>query len=101
MAETQRAIAFSSRLRDAATALEIAYRRAKRLSEEWYALGMGSDIPFDTNLFEDGWASMPMTHMDVYGVVNRADELVADYEANNHAKLNTILKASHPPGDWR
>lgn len=98
---TAKATAFASRARSVATRLEIAYRAAKRLSEEWYALNMGTDIPFDTNPLGDGNETMPLTHMDVYGIINRCDELIADYEAGNHAKLNTIMVASEAPGDWR
>lgn len=98
---TQKAIAFASRARSAATRLEVAYRAAKRLSEEWYALLMGNDIPFDSDPLGDGNGTLPLTNMDVYGIINRCDELVADYEADNKAKLNTVLKASEAPGDWR
>lgn len=98
---TQKAIAFSARARAAATTLEIAYRLAVRVSQEWYALNMGADIPFDTNALEDGNGARPLTHMDVYGVINRLDELIADYEANNNAKLNTVIIASDIPADWR
>lgn len=98
---TPKAAAFASRARATATRMEIAYRDAKRLSEEWYALGMSADIPFDSEALSDGNATQPITNMDVYGIVNRTDELIADYEANNKAKLNTVLKMANPPGDWR
>lgn len=98
---TPKATAFASRARTTATRMEIAYRDAKRLSEEWYANNHAAGIPFDSEPLEDGNATQPVTNMDVYGVINRADELIADYEANNKAKLNTILKMANPPGDWR
>ena len=47
---TQRAQGFASRAQDAATALEIAYRRAERLTQEWFATGMTADIPNDGTL---------------------------------------------------
>jgi len=50
---------------------------------------------------DDGNATLPITNMDVYGMINRADELIADMEAGNNAKLNTVLKLANPPGDWR
>ena len=101
MAETLKAIAFSARVRAAATTLEIAYRLAKRVSQEWYALGIGFDIKFDTVPLNDGNAARPLTHNDVYGIINRCDEMVADYEANNNAKLNTVILGSDAPLDWR
>jgi hypothetical protein len=101
MATTIKAASFANRVRSTATRLEIAYRVAKRLSEEWYALSMSSDVPFDSNPLEDGNATMPITNMDVYGLINRCDDLIADYEAGNKAKLNTVLKVAEPPGDWR
>lgn len=101
MAETQKAIAFGARVRAAATTLEIAYRLAKRVSEEWYALGMANDIPFDVQPFADGNGTRPLTHNDVYGIITRCDELIADYEAGNHAKLNTLIIGSDAPLDWR
>lgn len=98
---TQKAIAFTARARAAATTLEVAYRVAVRLRQEWYALQMGNDIPFDGEPLGDGNETRPLTNMDVYGIINRCDELVADYEAGNLAKLNTVLKASDIPLDWR
>lgn len=101
MTETPKAIAFSSRVRSAATTLEIAYRLAKRVSEEWYALSMSTDIPFDVELFDDGHTSRPITHDNVYDIITRCNDLIADYEAIDKAKLNTIIKASDAPLDWR
>lgn len=98
---TPKAASFAHRARATATRLEIAYRDAVRLREEWFALGMSADIPFDTEPLDDGNASNPITNMDVYGVVNRCEELVLGYEADNDAKLNTVLKLANPPGDWR
>lgn len=98
---TAKAAAFASRARETATRMEIAYRDAKRLSEEWYANNHAADIPFDSEPLGDGNATQPVTNMDIYGIINRCDELIADYEANNKAKLNTILKVANPPGDWR
>jgi hypothetical protein len=98
---TQKAVAFAARVRAAATTLEIAYRLAKRVSQEWYALGVGFDVPFDNAPLEDGNGARPLTNMDVYGIMNRCDELIADYEAGNNAKLNTVIKGSDAPIDWR
>lgn len=98
---TVKAIAFSARVRAAATALEIAYRIAKRISQEWYALSMASDIPFDNEPLVDGDGARPLTNMGVYHIINRCDELVAAYEANNNAVLNTVIQASQAPADWR
>lgn len=101
MATTQKAIAFAARVRAAATTLEIAYRLATRVREEWYALNVGADIPFDTAPFEDGNQGRPLTNMAIYNVINRLDELCNDYDAGNKAKLNTVIVASDAPADWR
>jgi hypothetical protein len=98
---SNKAIAFAYKARSAAGALEVAYRVAKRLSEEWYACNVGADIPFDGATLGDGNETKPITNMDVYGIMNRCDELIADYEAGNKAKLNTVLKLADLPIDWR
>jgi len=98
---TQKAIAFTQRARATATRLEIAFRDAERLKEEWFALAMGTDVPFDDEPVEDGHAAKPITNMDLYGIVNRCEELTADYRGDNNAKLNTVLKLSEAPADWR
>ena len=98
---TPKAASFAHRARSTATRLEIAYRDAKRLSQDWYANNHAAGIPFDTEPLDDGNETMPITNMDIYGVINRADELIADMEAGNNAKLNTILQVANPPGDWR
>ena len=98
---TAKAVAFAFRARVVATTLEIGYRAAKRLSQDWYANLQATDIPFNSDPLDDGNATLPITNMDVYGVVNRCDEMIADYEAENNAKLNTLLKLSNPPADWR
>lgn len=101
MADSIKAIAFSARVRAVATTLEIAYRLAKRVREEWYALTMSKEIPFDELPLTDGNETRPLTNMGIYHIINRCDELVTDYEANNNAKLNTIIQASDIPLDWR
>jgi hypothetical protein len=101
MTTTPKAASFAHRARATATRLEIAYRDAKRLSQDWYANNHAAGIPFDTEPLDDGNATMPITNMDVYGMINRCDELIADFEAGNNAKLNTVLKLANPPGDWR
>jgi hypothetical protein len=98
---TPKASTFANRARAVATRLEIAYRDSIRLSQDWYANAHSEGIPFNTDPLDDGNLAMPITNMDVYGIINRCDELIADYEASNNAKLNTILKLSNPPGDWR
>jgi len=98
---TAKAASFAHRARATATRLEIAYRDAVRLREDWYANDYATDIPFDSEPMDDGNATLPIANMDVYGLLNRADELVADMEANNNAKLNTVLALANPPGDWR
>lgn len=99
---TPKAASFAHRARATATRLEIAYRDAVRLREDWYVNGYGNgDIPFDSEPLDDGNETLPITNMTIYGLLNRCDELVAEMEANNNAKLNTVLAIANPPGDWR
>jgi len=74
-------------LRAAARALHLAYRRAAFARQRWYA-GAGNEFDFG--------ADQPY-----FGAMNRLDELVADMEAGNNAKLNTVLAVSDLklPGD--
>ena len=101
MTTTPKAASFAHRARATATRLEIAYRDAKRLSQDWYANNHAAGIPFDGEPLDDGNETLPITNMAIYGVINRCDELITDMEANNNAKLNTILQVANPPGDWR
>ena len=98
---TAKAQSFAHRARAAATRLEIAYREAKRLSQDWYANDHATDIPNNAALLDDGNATLPITNADVYNLVTRCDELIADYEATSNAKLNTVLALANPPADWR
>ncbi len=96
---TDRAQSFAGRAMDAATALEIAYRRAQRTVDEWFAVNMAADIPNDGTPILEG--SQPLTGAQVTNVITRLSEMIADYDANGKAKLNTIIPASRAPSDWR
>lgn len=98
---TARAQSFALRARTTATRLEIAFRDAERLQQEWFALNMSADIPNDTTEILDTDSPQGMTGAQVTSIITRAGELVTDYTANSNAKLNTILQGSDAPSDWR
>lgn len=97
---TPRAIAFAQNTRTAATYAEFWYRYAKRLTQEWFASNMAADIPNDATMIDDD-GKKPLTGADITNIVTRASEIIADYEAGDNAKLNTVLKASQAPWDWQ
>lgn len=68
-----------------ARTLHLAYRRCQYLLARWYA-GMNTEFAGDE---------------DMGNLMNRVAEMVADYEANSSAKLNTVMKKSDLtlPGD--
>lgn len=93
------AVAFTNNMaRPLADALECAYRSAKRVVEDWNAQGMSGLIPNDAaaQIFDGAESDgRPIAHgADVVNVITRAMELIADYEANGLAKLNTVLAIS-------
>jgi hypothetical protein len=57
---TPKAASFAHRALATATRLEIAYRDAKRLSQDWYANNHAAGIPFDTEPLDDGNATLPI-----------------------------------------
>lgn len=67
-----------------ARTLHLAYRRAQFVLARWYA-GMNAEI----------------TDPALALLMSRAEEIIADYDANGHAKLNTVLAVSdlRLPGD--
>ncbi len=70
---------------------------ANQVLDEWYARNLGSVIPVDCGEIEDGAAvdGRPViTGNEVHLMMSRISEIVADYEASNNAKLNTILQVS-------
>ena len=71
-----------------ARTLHLAYRRAKFFLDRWWG-GMNAEYPNEG----DG---IPMNNL-----ASRVAELVADYQANSNAKLNTVMAMSNLslPGD--
>lgn len=89
------AVRFSNeKIRVAADKLSQAYYFAQQVSQEWTANSMGTLIPNTSDTIIDG-AAQDGRHVivgsDANNIINRCDELVADYEASGNAKLNTIL----------
>jgi hypothetical protein len=86
----------NERLRVAADKLAQAYAFAKLVAAEWNANNLGALFPLADNVV-DGSASdgrHPITGNDATLLMTRLNELVADYEANTNAKLNTILNVA-------
>jgi len=80
--------------RVAADKLAQAYYFAKQVSDEWVASSMGSKLTNTADGVRDGSAAdgrHPITGIDANNIIDRLNELTADYEANANAKLNTIL----------
>jgi len=76
---------FNSDAKATARTLHLAYRRANLVLDRWYA-GMNNEFSGDT--------AMGL-------LMSRCEEIVADYEANGNAKLNTVMAKSDLtlPGD--
>jgi len=91
-------IKFSNeKIRRAADQLAKCYYFAKSLVDEWYSTNMGSIITVDGGTIEDGSETdgrNVITGNDATNVVVRCTELIADFEANNKAKLNTVNKVA-------
>jgi hypothetical protein len=83
----------NEKARVAADKLAQAYYFGKEVLDEWYAQNLGTIIPVNGGIVEDGAAidgRSVITGNDVTNVINRISELVTDYEASGKAKLNTI-----------
>lgn len=85
----------NEKVRTAADKLAQLYYTAKSVSQEWTANNLGAIIAYDNmDLVVDGSAQdgrHPISGSDVNGLMNRLNEIVADMEASNSAKLNTVL----------
>jgi high-affinity K+ transport system ATPase subunit B len=84
----------NEKVRVAADKLAQAYYFAKQVQDEWYANNMGAIIPVDGGEVIDGAATdgrHVITGNDATNVIIRCGDLVTDMEANNSAKLNTVL----------
>ena len=89
-------------IRPLANALAQLYARAKRVGQAWTARQMGNVIAYDNaDAVVDGAETdgRPiMSGVAVNNIVNRANEFVAELEADGGAKLNTILAVAPKPG---
>ena len=86
----------NERVRIAANRLNSAYQFAKQVSAEWTANSdLATNIAYDNpDVVVDGSATdgrHPISGIEVNNLMTRLNELIADYEANSSAKLNTIL----------
>lgn len=90
----------NSEIRRAADRLAVAYYHAIQMRDIWIARGYGASVPNDASPVVDGAATdgrPAITGVDIHNMINRLGELIADYEANSNAKLNTILRVSPSP----
>jgi hypothetical protein len=71
-----------------ARSLHLAFRRCEYLLDRWWS-GMNTSFP-------NSGATIPMNNL-----MNRVAEMVADYEDDSNAKLNTVMAKSDLtlPGD--
>jgi len=84
----------NEKVRVAADKLAQAYHFAQQVTAEWTANNMASVLPNQADDVIDGSATdgrHPITGIDANNIINRLNELIADYEADSSAKLNTIL----------
>jgi len=96
-----RAVSFSNeKIRTAADKLAQAYYTAKAVMQEYYAENLGELYTPLGDTIEDGSLTdgrKRITANDALLLITRCSDLVADMEANNNAKLNTVLKVSVNP----
>lgn len=89
------AVAFSNNMaRKMADAMAQSYYSAKVIVNTWNGDSISAIIPNTSDLIVDGSAQdgrNPATGASVTNIITRAMEIVADYEANSNAKLNTVL----------
>jgi hypothetical protein len=98
------AVAFcNDKIRPVADKLAQAYYDAKIVVDDWTANSMGTLIPNSaSDIVVDGSATdgrHVISGADATTIVTRCMEFVADMEANNNAKLNTILSVAVNVGD--
>lgn len=102
---SKESISFSDqRIRIAADRMVQNYNILKSVVDEWTARSMSSLIPneidnmlhdaaYGTN-GEDGDGRPVVDGAMLHNIINRAQEIVADYELNDNAKLNTLLSVA-------
>ena len=95
----------NEQIRPAANIFARLYYDAKQVYQTWMALNLGEIIAYNnTDPVIDGSAidGRPViSGVDVSGLMNRLGEIISDLEANNNAKLNTVLKVATNPSDIR
>ena len=77
-----------------------AYYAAKVLVTRWNARGGATAIPNDATAVPDGAPAdgrPAIKDSDVNNMINRASEIITDYEATSNAKLNTVLAVAVNP----
>ena len=73
------------------------YWTAKKIVTEWNSLNLGALILNDGTLISDGAATdgrSQITGAMINNIINRANEVIADYEATSAAKLSTIQQVA-------
>jgi hypothetical protein len=75
--------------------MSASYWSAKKLLSNWNALAMSTKFPNDASPVMDGAQTdgrPVITGAMVNNIVNRAQEIITDYEATSSAKLNTVAQ---------
>lgn len=87
----------NEQVRIAADQLIQVYNNATAILAEWTAKGGTNLVPNTADMVIDGAATdgRPLvTGININNVINCLTEFVADYEADNFAKLNTLLQVA-------
>ena len=87
-------------IRIAADKIAHVYYFAKATVDEWVANNMGEKIPVSNDIIDDGSITdgrPVITGNDVTVMMYALQNLVADFEASDKSKLNSILKISPNP----
>jgi len=94
------AIAFANeKIRVIATHMTRLYYSAKAIVDEWNARGGSAMIPNMQDAIADGASKdgrPVITGAHATNVITRLIEYVNDMEANNNAKLNTLITSAKP-----
>lgn len=70
------------------------YYAARQAVDSWFANGIGNIVPNDATVILHGDGGFELTGAMIVNLVTRQIELCADMEANDRAKLNTLIQAA-------
>lgn len=87
-------------LRGKANILAQNYYAAKEIVDQWNSKNLAAIIPNTSDIVIDNSATdgrHQISGADATAIITRCEELIADYEATNNAKLNTVLQVAVQP----